>query len=248
MGESWTSVTFAGKVCHFQITTRWEGKATDHIQKHWLKSVFYEANAKGVLRFLYDHLPKGGDYLALDIGAHQGNHSVFFGAVMGWHCVAFEPDAENYRLLRANLERNGLARQVGAEQMAIGARRGIVRLTKRDPNNSGMVRAEYADKQAAANVPCMALDFLSTKRIDVIKVDVEGFEIEALRGATGLIALRKPVLIVETDRPGTVRKMLPPGYNRVARSFNATPTFIFAHPDSIWYDPALMDVPASHKL
>ena len=50
---------------------------------------------------------------------------------------------------------------------------------------------------AIQEIRCLTLDSLGLARIDVIKIDVEGMEIEVLAGARQLVAIHRPIILVE---------------------------------------------------
>jgi FkbM family methyltransferase len=105
--------------------------------------------------------------------------------------IAFEPDRENFKRLKENVERNCLTAMVQARPFAVGANRGTAYLTPGAPDNIGQSRI---DSSAAGKyrVSLVALDDELDLRnsIIAIKVDVEGFEMEVLQGAECLLRNR----------------------------------------------------------
>jgi FkbM family methyltransferase len=102
--------------------------------------------------------------------------------------VAFEPDRENFKRLKENIERNCLTAMVQARPFAVGAKRGTACLTPGPPENIGLSRidAHTAEKYSVALV---ALDDEIDLRNSIIalKIDVEDFEMEVLKGAERLL-------------------------------------------------------------
>jgi FkbM family methyltransferase len=132
----------------------------------------------------------GVDYTLIDCGANFGYWSVLISsAPYGSHkAIAIEPSSQNFGKLRNNAEINGNRFEV--MKCAIGAARGTARLsgTKHeafsiagDANNGG------------EDVPVIALDNLlddgkiSPEGKYLIKLDVEGVEIEAIKGGMRLL-------------------------------------------------------------
>lgn len=197
----------------------------DHIQRHWLQGAFYEAGRNGLLAYLHGDptLPHG---TALDIGAHQGNHAVFL-AKLGFRVLALEPWPRNMRRLRANIELNRLTKQVWAVPMAAGSTPGAGHMTPGPADNSGMARLTA---EGPVDVRIGAVDDLSFPGpATLIKIDVEGMELDVLEGARGLIERHHPVIAVETDHPDRVLALLREEgvYQLVAGPLNATPTYVF---------------------
>lgn len=132
----------------------------------------------------------GVDYTLLDCGANFGYWSVLVSsAPYGSHkAIAIEPSSQNFAILANNAEINGSRFEV--MKCAIGAARGTARL-------SGTKHEAFSIAGSGAgsgeNVPVIALDNLlddgkiSAAAKYLIKLDVEGVEIEAIKGGTRLL-------------------------------------------------------------
>jgi FkbM family methyltransferase len=132
----------------------------------------------------------GVDYTLLDCGANYGYWSVLISsAPYGSHkAVAIEPSSQNFERLKHNAEING--NRFDVMKCAIGAARGIARL-------SGTKHEAFSIAGGGGgggeDVPVIALDnLLDEGKISadgkyLIKLDVEGVEIEAIKGGTRLL-------------------------------------------------------------
>ena len=124
--------------------------------------------------------------LALDIGAHVGiwthNLQEHFNKV-----VAFEPQADNYRCLKKNVD-------VLAYNIALGSERQSVSLTNPLEGNSG--GWEIAEGNT---VEMRLLDDFNYKP-DLIKIDVQGYELEVLKGAVETLKHTKALIIEVINR------------------------------------------------
>ena len=127
----------------------------------------------------------------VDAGANVGLATLWFlGTYPGSRVVCFEPAPENVRLLRANVEPTGRASVVPA---AVGRTSGFItlHLAEHDAMHSTVSAPETHPGQSL-QVPLVALrDYLSEhaiERIDILKLDVEGAELEALEGLGDRIA------------------------------------------------------------
>ena len=144
--------------------------------------------------------------LFLDVGANYGTHSVLFLSV-GIPTISFEPNPLCLSQFQAMCELNGLKGRW--EQVAIGNGNGEIELVYQEAATwSGSVSSAKAliiKRSPTAKtklVPIKKLDdYLSDVCCDrvLIKIDVEGFESEVIRGAAILIAARKPKIIFECD-------------------------------------------------
>jgi FkbM family methyltransferase len=127
-----------------------------------------------------------------DVGANLGLYSVLLANLVGppGRVFAFEPDGLMARALRTNLALNRVA-HAEVFELAIGAGPGRV-LLQRNAVNSGDNRVGRDTGTALhseqVSVAAGALqDALRGRRLDFIKMDVQGWEGEALRGVAGLL-------------------------------------------------------------
>lgn len=124
--------------------------------------------------------------LAVDVGAHVGNHTLWLAVVCGLRVVAFEPSG-SVEDLRANVKLNGLDDRVAIYHTALGA-------TTTTARRIGKGQFEVGE----GDVPVAALDDMELEDVSVIKVDVEGMEAEVLAGAVKTITRCQPVIYAES--------------------------------------------------
>jgi len=126
----------------------------------------------------------------VDIGANIGVFSICIGSRPGIEVVAFEPEPLNYRRLKQNITSNSAAR-VRPFNLACGCDNGgFLDFTVPFGKNRGVpFVGRYPNPPIFAlelRVPCVTVDsFLAREGISTIcgfKIDVEGFELEVLRG------------------------------------------------------------------
>jgi FkbM family methyltransferase len=112
--------------------------------------------------------------LFLDVGANVGGYSVWAGE-LGAEVIALEPAEDTFRLLADNVALNGFP--IRAVQAAAGAACGTARFT------SGHDALNRLDPGGAAEVAVVTIDSLLGGGVAAgMKIDVEGFEIDVLRG------------------------------------------------------------------
>lgn len=141
-----------------------------------------------------------GDFV-VDIGAHIGTHTVAFSAMAGAQgaVIAFEPQRFAFQTLCGNVALNGLTNVLCFNQ-AVGAARGKLTVPVLDPfrpTNFGGLNIE--GKAKGETVEIVPLDDLGLTDCRVIKADVEGMEIEVLKGAKATIQRYRPVLFLENN-------------------------------------------------
>lgn len=138
--------------------------------------------------FVYDFL-KPGDTL-IDVGANIGCVTAAGSLAVGetGHVYSVEPHPQTYKHLQKTIAINHCA-NVTSLNVALGAEAGIVNFTdepRKDDNNCVAQNAE-----SGIRVPCMTLASLvdehSISRIAVMKIDVEGFEMQVLQGAQSML-------------------------------------------------------------
>lgn len=155
----------------------------------------------------------GDGLIAIDCGANIGVHTIEWARFMhGWgDVVAFEAQERIFYALAGNLAMNNCfnARAIWA---AVGASNGSLRVPVPDymvPSSFGSLElrqsartefiGQHIDYSDAATqvVQMMAIDSLNLPRLDLIKIDIEGMEMEALEGARDTIARLRPHLLIE---------------------------------------------------
>lgn len=167
----------------------------DPIQRCHREGRFYEPEELLLMR---DHLPEGGTFL--DIGANVGNHSLYAGLFCkARKIIPFEPNPLAYRLLILNIVMNDLQGHTVFDYVGYGAsdvdREGFA-MTERH-KNLGAAKMVPGEGKIATLRPD---DFLHDETPDFIKIDVEGMEMDVLRGLQKTIRRTRPVLLVEVDR------------------------------------------------
>ena len=80
---------------------------------------------------------------------------------------------------------------------SVAASFGSLELKKRDGNEFIGQEIDYSEHKMA-DVPTVSLDSLNLTRVDLIKIDIEGMEMEALAGAAHCIRTMHPILLIET--------------------------------------------------
>ena len=189
---------------------------------------FYE---QSFLKALEDLIEPGA--MVLDIGAHIGNHTVFFAGVMGLQVMAFEPGPDTYERLVVNVALNGLQDRVRTFNMALSDVEGELTMSRASVSDAGTLAViESAGDEGVVSVAARRLDsFLEEiDRPTFMKLDVEGHEPAVLRGASQLIRALSPDLTVEiqsVEKFSDVERELGEGYAPID-IFNPTPTVFFS--------------------
>jgi FkbM family methyltransferase len=153
---------------------------------------------------------------AIDCGANIGIHTVEWAKRMtGWGSVlAIEAQERIYYALAGNIAINNCF-NAAALNAAITDQPGVLMMPQPDylaPASFGSLELRKSDHTEFIGQPIdysggnlrpvqgITIDSLRLSRIDFIKVDIEGMEMEALAGAAQSIANSKPVLLIETAK------------------------------------------------
>lgn len=174
-------------------------------------SAFYFGRHDGWEFSFIERLLRHGDVVA-DVGANAGVYTLFLARCVGpsGKVVAFEPEQHNVALLRRQLDRNALG-QVEIVEAAVGAQPGVARfLAHRDA--VGRLAREGESANDVVEVPVTTLDDRFPEAGPVfVKVDVEGFELDVVRGAEALLARGRPIvwqLEISDGGPGRTPEVL----------------------------------------
>jgi FkbM family methyltransferase len=127
------------------------------------------------------------DSVIMDVGAYIGLYTVAIARRLGpsGKVIAFEPDPDSFAALKAHVQLNRVSEHVELIQAAAGAENGIVHF---EAGRHSMSRIAGKPARDARMVRAVRLDsVLAGKRIDILKIDVEGFEEQVVRGASGIL-------------------------------------------------------------
>jgi FkbM family methyltransferase len=137
----------------------------------------------------------------VDIGANIGSFTVLASGVVGANSIAIEPVPVTYSQLLRNIKLNNIESKVDAQRIVAGRESGAIRFSVDAGTVNKVVGEEYPGK--TESIEMMPLDqVLDGKSPSLWKVDVEGFEIEVLTGATHVLQnrfLQAVLLEAESD-------------------------------------------------
>lgn len=168
----------------------------DEIQSQQMRHAFYEVET---LNNVAAHLVNV-NYI-YDVGANIGNHSVYFAARFKPRTIVLvEPYPPAIQHLLANLSLN-YASCFDLQYLGFGVSAGRGRATLIPPSdfNIGLTRLSESSE---GSVNLISLDeIIGPRPADLIKIDVEGMEMDVLHGMAGTLETHRPSVFVEvTDK------------------------------------------------
>jgi len=169
-------------------------------EKPWIRTIALEAFERPKVSAL-EHFLRPGMTL-VDVGANIGFFSLVAARLVGptGRVLAVEPEPANCTRIERNVELNGYP-NVEIAQVALGDRNGEVTLHLATDHGHHSLLDRSPDRAGATiAVPLQTLDTLlathNIGRVDVLKVDVEGLEVEVLRGAAETIRTNPEIVIL----------------------------------------------------
>jgi len=155
---------------------------------------------------LFQPLIRPGD-VVVEVGANIGTHTVFFAKAVGatGSVLAIEPQRIVFQTLCANLALNSIT-NVHSYAIALGEAPGFAQIPALDyhqlNNYGGVSLSQKATGEQAVgeSVQIATLDSFVIPQCRLLKIDVEGMELEVLKGATETIQRCQPILYIENDR------------------------------------------------
>lgn len=162
----------------------------------------------GAWTALLEHEPRVKEFLSsqftpghvfVDVGANVGAYSLR-AASKGMKVISFEPNPENAKLLMRNAELNSLS--VDLHECALGRSEGKVLLSHTGAT-SRVSRMERADEEGPVQrengieATLSTLDSFDLPKVDLMKIDVEGYELDVLEGAKKTLERCRPNMMIE---------------------------------------------------
>lgn len=164
----------------------------------------------GVTSLVHFYLKPG--MVVVDIGAHFGYFTLLAARLVGPHgrVFAFEPEPFGYQMLAENIQLNQY-KQVSSFQAALSDKKGVgCFVVNQTGHRGGHHLSSQSDSLDSITVPLVTLDDVlleeAASHVDLIKMDIEGWEPKALLGMAQTLKVSGGVsLITEFHPPGLRR-------------------------------------------
>lgn len=167
----------------------------------------------------------------VDVGAFIGDHTLAFSKQVGAGGVvyAFEPNPVAFKCLHHNMRTCG---NVVMRNMGLTDNPGIAHLYCADGNAASAYIADVGSE-----VEMTTMELAVQWKVDLIKIDVEGYELNVLKGAGNLINKCKPRMVIEINPEALERQNRTPEEVInwvVAHGYSVS--ILYRHPDTPFYD------------
>lgn len=126
--------------------------------------------------------------VVIDVGASYGDSTIWWANRFNATVIAFEPLESVFRILEKNVKLN--KGKIITHNIALGNGGKLTGFS----NGAMFIAGENRDD---IDFPSISLDQFSFERVDILKIDVEGFELEVLNGARKTILSHNPRIILE---------------------------------------------------
>jgi FkbM family methyltransferase len=184
----------------------------------WMKGRFWEDR---LLEYIYWHYKSR---VFVDIGSAHGNHTLFFAKFCEpSKVISVEPVPSSADHQMENLRLNGVQNKVVLHRCALSDVPGRGSMVPREQHVS-LVCGSHTLK-SGNEVEVITLDMLmdGVKHVNLVKIDVEGHELEVLKGGEEFIARQRPALFLEVLSKGHYNRvsewLKQFGYNQVGSAF-----------------------------
>lgn len=162
----------------------------DPCMSKWVKEMGRLDHDQNLLPQL-DKFIREGD-VVIDVGANIGCHSFYYSNKVGetGKVFSFEPQPESFICIQHNLENH----------------KNVIPLNKGVSDKNGYMSVESIDGNIGMSflkegkeVEVITIDGLKLDRVDFIKIDCEGMELNVLKGALETISMFEPVMLIEIN-------------------------------------------------
>ena len=139
----------------------------------------------------------------IEVGAHIGTHTIPLAKLTNKYVFAFEMQRFIHQLLCTNITLNGVGNIITFREVVSNKSKSNISVGELDYSNDGIntgnVKIQHIEMGHGFPIPKTTLDekLKGIINVDLIKVDVEGHELEVLQGSMNIIQNNKPVIVTE---------------------------------------------------
>lgn len=151
-----------------------------------------------MLDLFSSHLQPGQTFI--DIGANIGQHTMYAACLVGTtgNVHAFEPIPSLYKQIKDSVQVNHFENVVHVHNCALGENETVEKLfVSKNKGGSSLVNDDETEDIISVHVKNGDKELGMIEKIDVIKIDVEGYEYEVLQGIKQTLSIHRPIIFIE---------------------------------------------------
>jgi FkbM family methyltransferase len=139
-----------------------------------------------------------------DVGANAGSYTLLASGVCNAKSIALEPVMSTFNILTKNIELNNLQKKATLINSGAGSRQDVLNFSSNEDSTNHVITANETNQNNIIQVSVITIDSLLNKDLPIlIKIDVEGFETEVLKGmGQTLISPLLKAIIIELNGSG----------------------------------------------
>lgn len=167
--------------------------ANDGIGRNLINDTEWEPH---IIRFLENNLKAEDTFV--DIGSNYGWHSIMASKMCN-NIHSFEPQKLMYEIQKKTLLKNSLKEKIHLYNTAIGETEKETQMNQIDYDSDNINIGDLSIGIGGEKIKVKTLDSYNIERVDIIKIDVQGYEKMVLQGSLKVIENHRPLLIVEVE-------------------------------------------------
>lgn len=204
---------------------KYRGNLNEYIDRHTFYFGAYEREELSLMKKFIRQ-----DSSVIDIGANSGHHSLFFSRCAK-NVYSFEPYEKVFKKMQERIKENNI-KNIKVYKYGIGSKNGMLTFYPPDNKNEGGGSFIKMQNKEGLNLEVINGDKVlrEVKNIALIKIDVEGMELEVLKGLKQTIKKHKPVIFVEMLPESQKNLSIPTGYKAYVVDANRPFLFLFNKP------------------
>lgn len=137
------------------------------------------------------------EHLFIDVGANVGTYTVLASAVIGATSISFEPVPSTFANLHRNVRLNDIGALCELHNVGLSSQKGFLTFTTDHDTTNRVVKGSVSCSQNSIQVPVTTLTAVVGKRTPALmKIDVEGFEAEVLRGGEEILKAESLLAVI----------------------------------------------------
>ena len=191
------------RIFHSNLVHSWVADSKFYVKKGetgLTQNIYVGLHEFNDMCFLLHLLRKEDNFI--DVGANSGSYSILAGSVIGARVLALEPIPSTYLRLVSNFELNGIKSPSEARNIGIGSSPGKIYMTSFLDTTNRIVFDNESGQSIEVDIE--TLDLVASNIIPkLIKIDVEGWESEVIRGGSDILSNQGLLaLIIELNESG----------------------------------------------